>query len=362
MTRLLLQPRAKNKTWQEFLGEKSKSYISKSTSARTASTTLHPIELPQPQFTALVSSISMSKLADYTTLPLTLPPTTAFSKPATHTLYLRPHEPKIPTDSDSRSLFIVNVPVDSTFTHFRAIFSNLVGAGKFESIIFDYEKSKTEPTTLALEPIQSKGKKRKRNDEVELDTALPQIWDRQLGTSGGSAVVLLVDEKSVESVLKAVRKLHKSSKSSKWPVWGEGVGDKVPALGTARYLSHQKLRYPDEGTVQASVDAFMMSWNDKEEEKARLSKRQRNVPDEDGFVTVTRGGRTGPARIEDAEEKRRELEEKEQKKREEMGDFYRFQMRERRKAEQGELVKRFEEDKRRVETMKEKRGRFRPER
>jgi ribosomal RNA-processing protein 7 len=55
------------------------------------------------------------------------------------------------------------------------------------------------------------------------------------------------------------------------------------------------------------------------------------------------------------------MEEKERKKREEMGDFYRFQTREKRKAEQGELLKRFEEDRRRVEAMKEKRGRFRPE-
>jgi len=332
------------------------------TSARNARITLQLTQPPHPQYAAPASSLNMSKLADYTILPLTIRPTAAFPTPASHTLYLRPHEPKIPTDTDSRSLFIVNVPVDSTFAHFRAIFTSLVGAGKFESITFDYEKSKAEPTSQVLEVTQSKGKKRKRNDEVELDTELPQIWDRKLGTSGGSAVVLLADEKSVEVVLKAVRKLHKSSKSSKWPVWGEGVGDKVPALGTARYLSHQKLRYPDESTLQASVDAFMTSWSNLEEEKARLAKRQRNVPDEDGFVTVTRGGRTGPARKEDAEEKRRELEEKEQKKREEMGDFYRFQMRERRKAEQGELVKRFEEDKKRVETMKEKRGRFRPER
>lgn len=86
------------------------------------------------------------------------------------------------------------------------------------------------------------------------------------------------------------------------------------------------------------------------------------MPDEDGFVTVTRGGRVGPARKADAESKRVEMEEKERKKREEMGDFYRFQTRERRKAEQGELVKRFEEDRKRVEAMKEKRGKFRPER
>ena len=60
--------------------------------------------------------------------------------------------------------------------------------------------------------------------------------------------------------------------------------------------------------------------------------------------------------------KRVEMEERERKKRDGMGDFYRFQMRERRKAEMGALVKRFEEDKRKVETMKGRRGAFRPER
>lgn len=304
----------------------------------------------------------MSKLGDYTVLLLNLPPTAAYPQPATHTLYLRPHEPKIPTEDDSRSLFIVNVPIDSTSAHFRAIFTALIGAGKFESVTFENEKQRALPTTQNLELVNKKGNKRKRGSEAaEANTALPQTWDRRLRKSGSTAVVTLLDEKSVEHALKAVRKLHKSATKEKWPVWGEGVEDKVPALGSARYLVHHRLQYPDPATLQASVDAFMMEWNHREEQKARLAKKQRNVPDEDGFVTVTRGGRVGPARMAEAETKKAEMEEKEKRKREEMSDFYRFQTRERRKAEQGELVKRFEEDRRRVEVMKEKRGRFRPE-
>ncbi|KAG4217095.1 hypothetical protein PC116_g34424 [Phytophthora cactorum] len=53
--------------------------------------------------------------------------------------------------------------------------------------------------------------------------------------------------------------------------------------------------------------------------------------------------------------------EREQKKKEELTNFYRFQMREKRKAEQAEMLQRFEEDKRKVQAMKEKRGKFRPE-
>jgi ribosomal RNA-processing protein 7 len=309
----------------------------------------------------------MSKIGDYAILPLAIAPSTS-PTPTTHTLYLRPHAPKIPTEDDSRSLFVVNVPVDSTPAHFRAVFVSLIGAGRFESITFEHDKQKPSAPSQAIEVAAKRGKKRKRavdEDVSEVDTQLPPVWDRELRRSGSTAIVVLVDETSAEAALKAVRKLHKSSeKEGKWPVWGEGVEGKVPALGSARYLTHHKMRYPDAATLQANVDALMTDWNRREEEKARLAKRQRNVPDEDGFVTVTRGGRVGPARMHDAEAKRLEMEEKEKKKKAELSEkpFYRFQMREIRKAEQAELVKRFEEDKARLQGMKEKRGKFVPER
>jgi ribosomal RNA-processing protein 7 len=308
----------------------------------------------------------MSKISDFTLLPIALPPHPSFPTPATHTIYLRPNEPKIPTENDARSLFLVNIPVDSTAAHFRAIFASLVGVGRFESISFgDEKKSSTITFDYKMRATGGNKKKRKRVSELareaEEGEELPRIWDRELHRSGSTAVVVLVDAKSVDSVFKSIRRLHKGGKEAEWPVWGEGIEGKVPKLGSARYATQQKLRYPDTKELQRSVDAFMEKFGSEEEERAREAKRARNVPDEDGFVTVTRGGRVGPARMEEAERKRLEMEEKDRNKRESMSDFYRFQMRERRKAEQGELVKRFEEDKKRVEVMREKRGRFRPE-
>lgn len=190
---------------------------------------------------------------------------------------------------------------------------------------------------------------------------LPAVWDRELHKSGSTAVVVLADRKMVESVLKAVKKVHKSGDHPVWGMTPEGKPVKAPALGSARYLMHQKLRFPDKAELQASVDAYMAAFNSKEEAAAREAKRVRNEPDEDGFITVTRGGRTGPARKEEAEEARRKELEKEEEKRKSMGDFYRFQGRERRKEEQKELVRQFEEDRKRVEELKAQRGKFRPE-
>ncbi|KAI9735401.1 MAG: Ribosomal RNA-processing protein 7 [Claussenomyces sp. TS43310] len=310
-------------------------------------------------------------IAGYSILPISFPPTSAYPVQVTHYLYLRPHAPKVPTPKDDRSIFLVNVPVDSTAAHFRAIFATLVGAGRFENITFERDRKKdmTAASVPAVEMKEKSGKKRKRaqadeNPPLGSENAgqLPQVWDRALHGSGSSAVVIMVDAKSVEAVFKAVRKVQKSEEYPVWGVAADGTPVDAPPLGSQRYLTHHALRYPDKAVLEASVDAFMTAFNRKEEEMAQAAKRARNVPDEDGFVTVSRGGRTGPARREEAEEARRKEHAKEEEKKRTMGDFYRFQGRERRKAEQGELARRFEEDRKRVENMrKERRSTFRPE-
>ncbi|PHH76649.1 hypothetical protein CDD80_1363 [Ophiocordyceps camponoti-rufipedis] len=301
----------------------------------------------------------------YTTLSIRLPPAPSFPKAVVHQIRVRRNAPKIPTPDDSRSLFLKNTPVDSTEPHFRAIFSTLIGAGRFESITFDDE------TTAAhiVEPAQADkvagfARKRKRDDTEAEDSKkaelaqLPQIWTRRLHRTSGTAVVLLVDEKSVQLALKAIAKLQKSNK---YPVWGEGLADDVPCLGVPWIASHLQLCRCDKAETQRAVHAFFDDFNRKEKEAAELAKRLRNEPDEDGFVTVTRGGRAAPANRNEAETAKQKSLEKESRRKAETKGFYRFQLRERRKEEQLALLKRFEEDKRKVAAMREKKGKFKPE-
>ncbi|KAI1418429.1 ribosomal RNA-processing protein 7-domain-containing protein [Hypoxylon sp. FL1857] len=302
---------------------------------------------------------------DFSVFPVSIPPLPSFPVKATHYLYLRRNSPRIPTPDDSRSLFVANIPCDSTEVHFRALFASLVGAGRFESITFEHDKKTSKPSHEPAQAIRlAAHKKRKRGDDEsqnardEAAAELPSTWTRQLYPSGSSAVAVLADEKSVELVLKAVKKLRKPKD---YPVWGEGVNDKAPPLGSQWLKAHNKLSYPGNDEVQAIMDVYFTVFNRKEKEAHQLAKRLRNEPDEDGFVTVTRGGRAAPARRDEAEEAKQKMLEKQAKKKDEMTDFYRFQMREKRKAEQAEMLKRFEEDKRKVRAMKEKRGKFRPE-
>ncbi|KAL7622734.1 hypothetical protein AAE478_006412 [Parahypoxylon ruwenzoriense] len=314
-------------------------------------------------------SETSSPSPEFSTLPISIPPLPSFPVDAVHYLYLRRNTPKIPTPNDSRSLFIANIPSDSTDLHFRALFASLVGAGRFENITFELGKkastsSSHEPAQVLRLAAQAAHRKRKRADEElrnlrdEAAAELPPTWTRQLYRSGSCAVALLSDEKSLELVLKAVKKLKKPKD---YPVWGGGVGDKAPPLGSQWLTTHGKLSYPGSDVVQASMDIYFTVFNRKEKEAEQLAKRLRNEPDEDGFVTVTRGGRSAPARRDEAEEAKQRMLEKQQKKKDETQEFYRFQMREKRKAEQAEILRRFEEDKRKVRAMREKRGKFRPE-
>lgn len=302
----------------------------------------------------------------FAVLPIQMPATSAFPGTALHELRIRRNAPKIPTANDSRSLFLKNVPADSTEPHFRAVFADLVGAGRFETITFD-----DEPTnSLTIDPAQATkvsgfARKRKRGDleaeerEREEEAAqLPQIWSRRLQRSSSTAIVLLADEKSVQLVLKAIAKVRKTKK---YPSWGANLADEVPTLGASWISSHLQLSRVDKVSTQSAVHAFFNAFNRKEKEAAELAKRLRNEPDEDGFVTVTRGGRAAPASRNEAEEAKRKMVERDTKKKSETQDFYRFQLRERRKAEQAALLRRFEEDKRKVNAMREKRGKFRPE-
>ncbi|KAI5275394.1 hypothetical protein E4T47_01459 [Aureobasidium subglaciale] len=301
------------------------------------------------------SSRIPASVNEYTILPLSIPPTDSFPHATKHYLYLRPNAPKIPTDNTPRELFVVNLPIDATESHLRSLFAECGAGARVERVEFEGQRTGRKVTA----PVTSKsgGRKRKRWAEEKM-VELPEMWDRRVGRSGNTCVVTFVDAAAAEMCVKEVKR---SVKAGKEIIWGAGLGgDKVPALGAAMrrtgYLSHHTLRFPSTAVLQASVDAYMTSFAEQEASRSRALARQRAEPDEDGFVTVTRGGRMGPARQEEAEEAAKKQKEKAKGKE----DFYRFQMREKRKEKANELLKGFEEDRKKVEAMKMRRNKFRP--
>lgn len=171
-----------------------------------------------------------STIADYAVLPLQIPPTASYPTESFHYIYLRPHDPKMPDVDSPRSLFVVNVPIDSAEQHFRSLFAaQKFGGVRVDRVDFDNSR----PAKKAIVPAPSSTKKRKREtlDPVGGGEVLPKIWDRTIHRSGSSAVVVFVDRPSMEVAWKGIRKAAKARESISW---GQEIDSKVPALGSKR--------------------------------------------------------------------------------------------------------------------------------
>ncbi|KAF2668218.1 hypothetical protein BT63DRAFT_270986 [Microthyrium microscopicum] len=300
-----------------------------------------------------------SALDAYISLHLALPPAPSRPDAADHILYLRADNHSVPTPDSPRSLFLSNVPVDSSEAAFRAFFKQL--GGLVERVAFEDDNAENAQIRVKGqvwdEQTDKKGsKKRKRGTEQDGDIVstakvLPSTWSCQTQRSGSSAVVVFVDRATADTVMKECRKRAKKGLSVPWTQAHE--------LGLARYKEHHSLTYPPRDELKAKVNSYLAEYAILEEVRSKKMKQLRNEPDEDGFVTVVRGGRTGPARMEDAKAAKERMMEREKKR---IGaTFYRFQTREEAKKRERDLREKFENDAKKLKEMRQRKGAIRPE-
>ncbi|NXP55953.1 RRP7A protein, partial [Heliornis fulica] len=129
--------------------------------------------------------------------------------------------------------------------------------------------------------------------------------------------------------------------------------------GVKKWIDSYAASVVDPEELKAEVDAYMQDYDKKiAEEEARAAKEE-GVPDEEGWVKVTRKGRKpGLPRTEAAN--LRVLEREKQKRaRKELLNFYAWQHRETKREHIAQLRKKFEEDKQRIALMRAQR-KFRP--
>ncbi|KAJ4358101.1 uncharacterized protein N0V89_002680 [Didymosphaeria variabile] len=320
-----------------------------------------------------------TSVAEFSILPLTLPTYPGLPSSCTdakHYLYVKAHAPAICTESTARSLFLANVPIDASEANLRALFAEQLGGARVESVEFDasvpaevshkhFKVKEVEEKDGKKDARPDRGTKRKREEGkgramvaegviADGESALPRIWSSAARKSGSGAVVVFLDKASMRGALKEVQKVVKDHAAIHWK-GGE-------ALGVERYRSHLSLLHPPPTLLSSTTNAYLTQFDAAASQRNRALAHLRSVPDEDGFVTVTRGGgRSAPAaRLEIAQQKQSELEDRKRKKGS-LDGFYRFQNREKRKEEEGRLRKQFEKDRRRVQEMRERRGKLRLE-
>lgn len=163
------------------------------------------------------SSSIPDTINNFTLLPIAFPSPLPSIPSATHILYLRRHEeppvpPAITSTKPSQTLFVVNVPVDSTKELVRGLFASF--GARAEDVKF----------------------KSQEQEDPEEDGRLPYTWDKTLCSTGETAHVTFPEARDIDRILKTIGKLRRCNVGA-IATWGEGVTN-PPVLGFQRNLAY----------------------------------------------------------------------------------------------------------------------------
>ncbi|KAL7753546.1 hypothetical protein RI367_001321 [Sorochytrium milnesiophthora] len=156
------------------------------------------------------------------------------------------------------------------------------------------------------------------------------------------------------------------------------LGDekKRKKLGLEHYRAmHLSLRPTDLAALKSATNSAIAAYDAAEKQAQEELAAIHNVPDADGFIRVVKHGHRrntnrapdGSAGVVaadpvlDLEELKKNQQQKKKRSTgsQELGDFYRFQMREQKRSKLLELRDKFEEDKKKIESLR-KSHRFQP--
>ncbi|GMF46543.1 unnamed protein product [[Candida] boidinii] len=172
----------------------------------------------------------------------------------------------------------------------------------------------------------------------------------------GCGIVTFLDKNGLNLALQSIKKIISSGKNI--PIWPKDL----QATGTERYINNYRSKIMDSETLETESAESVLEFARKEQEAKDEIDSMKTITDEDGFTMVVGSHRKTKTGIMGSLKKTNEIEKEKalkKMKRKEKQDFYRFQIREKKKQEMNHLLAKFKEDQEKVKEMKEKR-RFRP--
>ncbi|XP_062577426.1 ribosomal RNA-processing protein 7 homolog A-like [Saccostrea cucullata] len=245
------------------------------------------------------------------------------SKPG-HSLYVKEHQGRASTRPKDRTLFVVNVPPYCTQVSIQKVFSAFGEVIK----VYMYDKPHSED---------------KQRNQSKYFPDIPQVKGFKV------AYIVFKKPSSVQKV-----------RSHPYDRILTLSDEEVPILtGIKEWQKEYRDNECNTQELQSEIDSYMEAYDEEQEREKRLALEQEGVPDDEGWVKVTRHGKNKGAPRTETMEKKVTAKDKRRQTEKELKNFYAFQMRESKRDSIAELRKKFEEDKQRISLMKASR-KFRP--
>lgn len=263
---------------------------------------------------------------------------------STHYIYFKRHDSKANAQVSQRSIFFCNLPIQTTVSGLKKYFQHVAIGATIEAYVPSRLNDFPEDVWIDLTELTTDLELTKREVTVSEDAKLPK----------NCGIVTFIDKAASQLAFSALKKLSSNSTTSPWPVSSN--------LASASYVAQLQAQILDPEQLSLDVAQSLVDFDRAEQESMDNFKRQTQLVDDDGFTLVVGPNRKTKAEIlgrqklastVDLDRANAKLKKKEQV------DFYRFQLRQKKKEEMNDLLQKFKLDQERVRTMTE-RKRFKP--
>lgn len=306
-------------------------------------------------FSAAMISVH-EEIRGFKVLPIRVPVSRHLSKVSgekeiLHFIYLKPHQSKFNNneDLDEKSIFIINLPKDITIKGLRGLFKQVSESSIVQELTVSNSLS--------------------HKDDVDLSKLTSEYFDsknteltasKSLKLPVNTALVTFVDKAAMKLFMSNLKQVSRSKSQSSLPQY------KYQEINASGFIQKFKDNIYDVETLKQSINVALTDFNIKEADEMQALQESAAIIDEDGFQLVvgkhrkTKAailGKTSHLKLSNNSELQDDLAKRQQKK--EKQDFYRFQIREKKKQEMNDLLLKFREDQLRIKLMREKK-KFRP--
>lgn len=294
--------------------------------------------------------VDMTPIKGFLPLPITIP-AVANLPASTHLCYIKPHMSKDPNEQadTTKSLFLINPLPLWTLENVKKLFRQVNTASHIEKILV------REATDTSR--VSSNGSGVNYDLHINLSKLTNEDYGEELKENErlpfGSSVITFLDRDALELFLSSVKKMK-----------GSLTWDLENLSGETGLKKYTQIPYlVDRKVAEKEVAKALIDFQNREKKAVEEVQNMREIVDEDGFTLVVGSQKKTKSEILGSMKKLSDLEKDDahikKKKKKEKKDFYRFQIRERKKQEMNQLLSKFKEDQERVKQMREKR-RFRP--